>query len=130
MTEPTLFPLHQLITQVREELAEAARSNREAYARGTPPAVRFDIDDVEIEASVVLQTKEGSSGKGEVGVPKVLVLGVGASAEVSHQEVHKIKISLGKPQFHLGNDEVTGAPLYGDMPITSRGQDADQYGDR
>jgi hypothetical protein len=129
--ERSLFPLHELLEAVRSELAEMVSENRKLYAKGTPPDVRFDVLGVELEASVVVQETFGGSGKIEGGIPKVLVIGVGAHKDLGEQQIHKIKITLGAPEFKVGADE-KGAPVYGSMPVTARdveeGDDAGEYG--
>lgn len=129
--ERNLFPLHKLLEAVRSELAKTVSENRKLYTKGTPPDVRFDVLGVELEASVVVQETLGGSGKIEGGIPKVLVVGVGAHADLNEQQIHKIKITLGAPEFKVGADEA-GAPVYGSMPVTARdveeSNDADEYG--
>ena len=129
--EGNLFPLHKLLGAIRSELAETISENRKLYDKGTPPDVRFDVLGVELEVSVVMREASGNTDKVEFGIPKLFIVGVGTHESFSEQQIHKLKITLGTPEFKLGVDE-TGAPSYGAMPVTARdveeSDDADEYG--
>ena len=125
--DPTMFPLRTLIDAVKEELAAVAEETKKNRLSGTPPNVLFDVESVEIEASVVITETKGHDGKVEVKIPSIMALGYGANTKASSQQVHKVKIVLSAPEFLAGRDAETGHDTYTTKQITSKDSDPNEF---
>lgn len=117
-----LFPLSDLIDQVKAELATAMKKTLNAESEA-----RMSIQSVEIEASVVLLREDGQRGEGSIGVPKVLALGFGANMKESVQHVHKVKITFSDTKLNVGTDDRNGAAAYAEVPVSGLGSDPSKY---
>ena len=93
----TQIGLADAIENLRQELSEATR-------RGEGQALRFNVDDIELELAVELVRENGGEAKVHF---KVLGSGVevGGKGGLSHSDAHRVKITL-KPAGAAGGYKV------------------------